>query len=157
MSKMSSHDPFGHLEHKLWPKERPKVKLAAWLPTIRSQESTRFPSVQVACDITLESSRQELKLCFIFHCNWRFKHKVMGPQNWESPTLGIQNWEFNPETKCHLDVDLVERHKVYYKGEGGGFPKSRLWWVLWVRGCPWLVLASKVFKLCTNQLVVWFV
>jgi len=28
MSKMGSHDPFGHLKHKLWPKERPRVKLA---------------------------------------------------------------------------------------------------------------------------------
>jgi hypothetical protein len=28
------------------------------------------------------------------------------------------------ETKCHLDVSLVERHKVYYKGEGGGFPQA---------------------------------
>jgi hypothetical protein len=27
------------------------------------------------------------------------------------------------EIKCHLDVSLVERHKVYYKGEGGGFPQ----------------------------------
>ncbi len=26
-------------------------------------------------------------------------------------------------TKCHLDVGLMERHKVYYKGEGGGFPQ----------------------------------
>jgi hypothetical protein len=26
-------------------------------------------------------------------------------------------------TKCHLDVGLVERHRVYYKGEGGGFPQ----------------------------------
>jgi hypothetical protein len=26
-------------------------------------------------------------------------------------------------TKCYLDVGLVERHKVYYKGEGGGFPQ----------------------------------
>ncbi len=25
--------------------------------------------------------------------------------------------------KCHLDVGLVERHKVYYKGEDGGFPQ----------------------------------
>jgi len=31
----------------------------------------------------------------------------------------------NPGTKCHLDVGLVERHKVYYKGEGGGFPQAR--------------------------------
>jgi len=29
----------------------------------------------------------------------------------------------SPGTKCHLDVGLVERHKVYYKGEGGGFPQ----------------------------------
>ncbi len=28
-------------------------------------------------------------------------------------------------TKCHLDVGLVERHKIYYKGEGGGFPQVR--------------------------------
>jgi hypothetical protein len=25
----------------------------------------------------------------------------------------------------HLDVALVERHKIYYKGEGGGFPQVR--------------------------------
>jgi len=29
----------------------------------------------------------------------------------------------SPRTKCHLDVGLVERHKVYYKGESGGFPQ----------------------------------
>jgi hypothetical protein len=27
MFKMGSHDPFGHLKHKLWPKERLKVNL----------------------------------------------------------------------------------------------------------------------------------
>jgi hypothetical protein len=31
----------------------------------------------------------------------------------------------SPKTKCHLDVAPVERHKVYYKGEGGGFPQVR--------------------------------
>ncbi len=29
----------------------------------------------------------------------------------------------NLGTKCHLDVGLVERHKVYYKGEGGSVPQ----------------------------------
>jgi hypothetical protein len=29
----------------------------------------------------------------------------------------------SPETKCHLDVGLMERHIIYYKGEGGGFPQ----------------------------------
>jgi len=28
-------------------------------------------------------------------------------------------------TKCHLNVGLVERHRVKYKGEGGGFPQVR--------------------------------
>jgi len=42
------------------------------------------------------------------------------------PTLGISGLPFgNPGTKCHLDVGFVERHKVYYKGEGGGFPQVR--------------------------------
>jgi hypothetical protein len=39
-------------------------------------------------------------------------------------TLGISRLPFgSPETKCHLDVGLVERHRVYYKGEGGGVPQ----------------------------------
>jgi hypothetical protein len=41
----------------------------------------------------------------------------MGPQSRKSPNFG--NFK-TPGTKCHLDVGLVERHKVYYKGEGGG-------------------------------------
>jgi len=53
--KMGSHDPFGHLKHKLWPKKRLGVKLAIWLPTIKSQESTWFPRVQVACNIPLKA------------------------------------------------------------------------------------------------------
>jgi hypothetical protein len=28
-------------------------------------------------------------------------------------------------TECHLGVSFVARHKVYYKGEGGGFPQVR--------------------------------
>jgi len=37
--------------------------------------------------------------------------------------LGISGISFgSPRTKCHLDVGLMERHKIYYKGEGGGFP-----------------------------------
>jgi hypothetical protein len=31
----------------------------------------------------------------------------------------------SPGTKSHLDVGAAERHKVYYMGEGGGFP--RVW------------------------------
>jgi hypothetical protein len=59
-------------------------------------------------------------------------------------------------TKCHLDAGFVAKHKVYYKGEGGGF--SQVWAVvnLMSPSCPWLVLTPKVFQLNINQLVVWF-
>jgi len=44
------------------------------------------------------------------------------------PTLRISGLPLgSPGTKTHLDVRLMERHRVYYKGEGGGFPKSELW------------------------------
>jgi hypothetical protein len=50
--------------------------------------------------------------------------KLCGPKVVRVPTSKISGLPFgSPETKCHLDVSLVERHKVYYKGEGGGFPQ----------------------------------
>jgi hypothetical protein len=96
ISKMGSHHLFGHLKHKLWPKEKLKVKLAIWLLTTKSWELTRFPHVQVACDIPFESSRQGLQLCFKPHCDQRFIHKVMGLQSRGSPdfdNFGTPIWE----------------------------------------------------------------
>jgi hypothetical protein len=37
-----------------------------------------------------------------------------------SPNFG------NFRTKYHLDVGLMEKHIVYYKGEGGDFPQVRV-------------------------------
>jgi hypothetical protein len=111
---MGSHNPFGHLKHKLWLKKGPGIKLAVRLPTTKSRESTRLPCVQVVCDIALESSRRGLQICFKYHLNQRSACKVMGPHYRRSP---------NSQDKMPLDVGLVERHKVYYKGEGCGFPQ----------------------------------
>jgi hypothetical protein len=61
------------------------------------------------------------------------------------PSVGISGLSLrSPGTKSHLDVAPVERRKVYYKGEGGGFPK--VWAVvsLMCPSCLWLVLAPKV-------------
>ncbi len=42
------------------------------------------------------------------------------------PVVGILGLPLgNPGTKNHLNVAPVERRKVYYKGEGGGFPQVR--------------------------------
>jgi hypothetical protein len=48
----------------------------------------------------------------------------MGPQSRGSHNLVILIFVFeSPETKCHLDVGLVERHIISYKGEGDGLPQ----------------------------------
>jgi len=87
MSKMGSHDPFGYLKHKLWPKERLGVKLAIWLPTTKSLDLPWFLCMQVACHILSESSQPWLQLCFRPHLNQRSAHKVMGPQSCGSPNF----------------------------------------------------------------------
>jgi hypothetical protein len=52
--------------------------------------------------------------------------KLWGSKVVGIPILGILGLPFgSPKTKCHLNVGLMEKHKVYYKGEGGGFPQVR--------------------------------
>jgi hypothetical protein len=156
MSKMSSHCSFEHLKHKLWPKEGPGVKLTIWLPITKSQESTWFTCLQRACIIPLKSSRQELQLCFRSHLHWRFDCKVMGLQSHGSPNLGDFGMRLplgSLGTKSHLNVGFVASHRVYYKGEGCGFPQVRVVVNLVCPCCPRLVLAPKVLQLCINHLV----
>jgi hypothetical protein len=147
---MVAHFSFGHLKHKLWPKEGLRVKLAIWFPTTKSQESTWFTCLQRACNIPLERSRRELQLCFRPHLNRRSARKVMGLQSRENLNLS----DFGtPGTKNHLDVGSMANHRVYYKGEGDGFPQVRAMVSLVCPCCPWFVLAPKVLQLCTNHLV----
>jgi hypothetical protein len=153
MSKVGSHDPFGHLKHKLWLKERSRVKLTIWLPTTKRRESTWFPCDQVACNIPLKSYWQGLQLCFRSHLNRRSAHKVIGPQSRGSPNIGnlgvlrqnvIWMWALWRGTKYTI------------RGKVVASPKSGPWWVLWIWVCLWLDLAPKVFLQSINQLLVWF-
>jgi len=124
MFKMGSHDPFGHFKHKLWPKEGSGIKLPIWLPTIKSKKSPRFPYVQVTCDIPLEKSWQGYKFALDLILIKGLHVKLWAPKIMEVPTMGILGFPLgSPETKWHLGVGPVAKHKVYYKGEGGGFPQ----------------------------------
>jgi hypothetical protein len=156
---MGSHDSFGYLRHKLWPKKRSGVKLPIWLPTIKNWESTWLPCMKVACHIPLESFWWGLQLCFRPHLNQRFAHKVYGAPKWQESQL----WEFRDSHLGDLGQNVIwmwaswRGTKYTIRGKVVASPKFGSWWVLWVRVCPWLVLAPKVLKLCTNQLVIWFV
>jgi len=59
----------------------------------------------------------------------------------------------SPGKNSHLDVASMESCRVYYKGEGGGFPQVRAVMSLVCPCCPWLVLAPRVLQLCTNHFV----
>jgi len=144
MFKMSLHNPFEHLKHKLGPKERLGIKLTIWLPTTKSRESPRFPCVQVACDISLESSWWGLQPFFKPHLNQWSTNKIVGPQSCERPVMRIsrlpgQNdiWVLVPWPGTKYTI----RGKVVVS------PKPGLLWILWIQICLWLVLAPKMQQL----------
>jgi hypothetical protein len=93
---MASHGPFGHLQLKLWAKEGPGVKLAIWLLTTKSQESTRFRRATGECDMELESSQRELQDWFTTRPDRRSGWEVMMAQSPRSPnrdSFGTPLWE----------------------------------------------------------------
>jgi len=93
---MASHEPFGHLQHKLWPKEGPGIKLAIELLTTKSRESTRFRCVQVKCDTPLKSSQGELQLWFRPRPDPSLGRGVMSVQSPGNPNrdnFGTPLWE----------------------------------------------------------------
>jgi hypothetical protein len=134
MFKMGSHRSFGHLKHKLWSKEKPRVKLTVWFLTTKSQESTRFPCVQATCNTPLKSSWRGLQLCFGLHCKWWSTRKVMQPQSRGSSScgnFGTPTWESWDKKAIWMwppwrGIDNTIRGKVVAS------PKSGPWWVLWV-------------------------
>jgi hypothetical protein len=131
MFKMSSHDPFGHLKHKLWSKERSGVKLPVW-------------GLEIGSRPLKVKNRPDLLMCR-WRATYRWKAfdegykfsldlivieglhvKLWAPKIVEVLVVRIPGLPLgSPETKCHLDVAPVERHREYYKGEGGGFPQVR--------------------------------
>jgi hypothetical protein len=155
---MGLHNPFGHLKHKLWPKEGRKVKLAIWLPTIKSWKSPWFPYVQVVCHIPLEIYWQRIQFCFKPHLNWRFAHKVMGPRSHRSPNsenFGIPIWESQDKmTFGCWSRWLGTKYTIMKKVVAS--PKSWPWWVLWICVCSWLIRALKCSNYArTNLLLSW--
>jgi hypothetical protein len=114
MSKMGSHEPFGHFQNKLWQKERPGVKLPIWLPTTKSRESTRPRYLQVECDTPLESFQRELQVFLRFHPNQRSKQRVIIPQSGGSPnpdSFGTPPWESRDKKpfgcRCHGEAQRI--------------------------------------------------
>ncbi len=109
----------------------------------------------MACDIPLKSFRQGYNFALDFISIRSLHAKLHALKVAGISVVGILGLPLgNLKTKCHLDVGFVEKHKVYYKGEGGGFPQVRAVVNLVSSNYPWFILAPKVFQLCTNHFVL---
>jgi hypothetical protein len=119
---MASHEPFGHLQPKLWAKEGPGIKLAVWFPTTKIQESTFSRCPILEGDMALESSRGELQLWFRPHFDRTLKSRVMSSQSLGTPTrdnFGTPSWESREKEPfgCSLRGEL---QSILYGGR---------WWL----------------------------
>jgi hypothetical protein len=106
-----------------------------WLPTTKSQESTRFTWLQATCHISLESSRRGLQLCFRPHRNQRSTKEVLRPQSLDSPgwrDFGTLTQESRERKAIWMQAPWrVTEYTI--RGKVVASPKSGPWWVLCVR------------------------
>jgi len=79
--------------------------------------------------------------------------KLWGPKVAKVPTLRILGV---PKQNAIWMWASWRSTEYTIRGKVVASPKSRPWWVLWIKVCMWLVLTPKVLQLCTNQFVVWF-
>jgi hypothetical protein len=104
MSKMVSHEPFGHLQHKLWSKKGCKSN---WQFNSRS---LKVGEVRHAVGKLLTKATTLVQTSF----RSQFGARVMS----------VSGLHFgNPGKKNHLDAGATESCRKYYMGEGGGFPR----------------------------------
>jgi hypothetical protein len=149
MSKMASHWPFGHMQHKLWAKEGPGVKLAIWLPTTKSRESTSSWCRLREWDMALQRYRGEIQLWLRPWSNQSWKSGDMNSQSPGTPTrdsFGTPPWESREKEPfgCSLSGKL---QNILYGGR---------WWLPSSPGrgessvskCPWLIPTPKGVSEC---------
>jgi hypothetical protein len=136
MFKMGSHRPFGHLKQKLWPKERSKVKLAIWLPTTKTRKSTRFPFLAYRERVTYRWKALDDDYNFPSNliASGGLHAKLCTSKVARVLVVGISGFPFgSPREKViwmwppWKVAEYIIREKVVAS------PKSRPWWVLYVR------------------------
>jgi hypothetical protein len=156
MSEMASHWSFGHLRPKLWAKEGPGVKLAVWLPTTKSRESTRSQRALGECNPALESSRRGLQVWFRLRPDRRSGREAMMSQSPESPKSG-QFWDSTLGVPGKSAIQVQVRRRGTENTIGRMVvapPESRPWCVTWVQVSPWLVPTPNACRMSSNQLVL---
>jgi len=127
MSKMGLHDPFGYLNISYGQKKGRESNCQFDSRPLKIKNCPNFLARKWHATYhwkTLnEGHNFSLKLISIIALHTKlWASKVAG-----IPISGILGLPFrSPRTKCHLGVSPMGKHKVYYKGEGGGFPQVQV-------------------------------
>jgi hypothetical protein len=158
MSKMASHEPIGHLQHKLWLKEGPGAKLAVWFPTTKSWESTSIPVCAGRVRHTIgKLSRRATSFLQTLSQSVVGTRSYERPKSWESKLGQFRDSTLGVSGKSAIWMQVRRRGtKNIIWGKVVASPESGLCWVKWVQGYPWFVPTPRVFRMRINQLIGWF-
>jgi len=145
MFKMGSHDPFGYLNTNYGQKKG-------------RESNDQFDSrpLKIGNPLislcvggvphTIGKLLMRVTILLQTHINWRFAHKVMSLQSGGSPSFGnfrTPTWESRDKNDIWVLVPWPGT-KYTIRGKVMASPKSRLWWVLWICVCSWLIRAPKM-------------
>jgi hypothetical protein len=153
MSKMGSHEPFGYLKHKLWPKEGGQFDS-------RPLEVGNCPNL-LMCSWRAIYLWKDLDEGYNFaskFTSFEGLHKMLWASKVRSPNFGnfgIPNLGVPRQNDIWVQAPWPST-KNTIRGKNVASPKSRSWWILWFRVCLCLICPPKMFQLCTTQLVVLF-
>jgi len=153
---MASHWPFGHLSPKLWAKEGSRVKLAVWLPTTKSRESTSSRPPNWECDTSLERWWRGLQVWFRPRRDQTSESGVMSSQSPGTPlgiVSGLQLGSPGKKEPFGCSPRNVTQRILY--GGRWWLPPSPSRGVSRGPKCPWLVPTPKGVPEC--ELTTWVV
>jgi len=156
---MASHWPFGHLSPKLWAKEGSRVKLAIWLPTTKSRESTSSRPPNWECDASLEDDDEGYKfgsdlVAIRLYSRELWAPKVPGlhPGQFRD-NFGTPTWESREKEPFGCSPQNVAQRILY--GERWWLPPNLGRGVSRGPKCSWLVPTPKGVSEC--ELTTWVV
>jgi hypothetical protein len=154
---MASHEPFGHLQHKLWSKEGPGVKLTIWLLTTKSWESTRPRVCRWSATHRWKALEESYKFALDLILIRRLSRELWAPK-----VSGVQTG-----TTLGLLLGVPGIKAIWMRvrrsnaentiwGKVVACPESGPWWMKWVRVNSDLSQHQRCFWRWSNPLVVGF-
>jgi len=158
MSKMGLHDPFGSSNTNYGQKKGQESNCQFDSQPLKVKNFPNFLVCRWRVTYHWKVLNKGYKFSSDFISIGGLHTKLWAPKVVGVPNVRISRLPFgNPGTVWHLGASPMAKHKVYYKGEGGGFPQVQAMvslvnsWLRVARPC------TKMLQLRTNQLVVWFV